>query len=136
MTKELILQGAEAIYEAAFIYEQTFCKVDILHRAEDGWELYEVKSSTGSKDVYLGRQAELTLKGSDPDPLDKVTRFAQLVQTCRIVSEPGFVKCPFHVARKRHWTGRRDVRAQPRDQVVAELLELVGRFGQDVARHG
>jgi len=32
-------------------------------------------SISGSKDVFLGRPVDLTLKGTDPDPLDKVTKF-------------------------------------------------------------
>jgi len=32
----------------------------------------QITGVSGSKDVYLGRSAELTLKGTDPDPLDKV----------------------------------------------------------------
>jgi hypothetical protein len=31
-----------------------------------------ITSVSGSKDVYLGRTAELTVKGADPDPLDKL----------------------------------------------------------------
>lgn len=48
-TKELIESGAETIYEASFIYDNILVMVDILHRGKDGWEIYEVKSSTGEK---------------------------------------------------------------------------------------
>ena len=53
MTNKLMVDGVETLYEAAFSFNNTFCKVDILHRSPDGWELYEVKGSTGCKDVYL-----------------------------------------------------------------------------------
>jgi uncharacterized protein DUF2779 len=46
-------KGTSTIYEATFSHDDIFVKVDILHRGESGWELYEVKSSTEVKDVYL-----------------------------------------------------------------------------------
>lgn len=52
-TKELINNGAKTIYEATFGYEGILVMVDILHKGESGWEIYEVKSSTEVKDVYL-----------------------------------------------------------------------------------
>jgi hypothetical protein len=51
-TKYLVKKGTKDIYEATFSHEGIFIKVDILHKGEDGWEIYEVKSSTGVKDVY------------------------------------------------------------------------------------
>jgi len=54
MTQSEIKKGTATIYEAAFGYKGAFCKVDILHKGSKGWELYEVKSSTGIKDVYYG----------------------------------------------------------------------------------
>ncbi|MFA7455396.1 MAG: DUF2779 domain-containing protein [Desulfobulbaceae bacterium] len=52
-TRELILAGARTIYEAAFLHDDVLVMVDILHRGESGWELYEVKSATEVKDVHL-----------------------------------------------------------------------------------
>lgn len=52
-TKELIAGGTTTIYEATFSFDSTFVKVDILHHGKNGWELYEVKASTGLKEVYL-----------------------------------------------------------------------------------
>ena len=52
-TQELIADGVKTIYEATFSFDSIFVKVDILHRGDNGWELYEVKSSTKLKDVYL-----------------------------------------------------------------------------------
>ena len=52
-TQELIAGGATTIYEATFSYDNVLVKVDILHKGETGWEIYEVKSSTECKEVYL-----------------------------------------------------------------------------------
>jgi len=52
-TRELIDAGITTIYEASFEYDGLFVMVDILHKGENGWDLYEVKSSTSVKDVNL-----------------------------------------------------------------------------------
>lgn len=39
-------EGKSNIAEASFIYEDLFCAVDILHKVDNGYEIYEVKSST------------------------------------------------------------------------------------------
>jgi len=41
-TREFIEQGVETIYEATFIYENTLVAVDILHKENGKWHLYEV----------------------------------------------------------------------------------------------
>ena len=41
------------ITEASFNYEGNFCSVDILVKKNDKYEIYEVKSSTKLKDVYI-----------------------------------------------------------------------------------
>ena len=41
------------ITEASFNYEKNFCSVDILKKNNDNYEIYEVKSSTELKDVYI-----------------------------------------------------------------------------------
>ncbi|MBR7042445.1 MAG: DUF2779 domain-containing protein [Bacilli bacterium] len=41
------------ITEASFNYEGNFCSVDILVKKNDRYEIYEVKSSTKLKDVYI-----------------------------------------------------------------------------------
>lgn len=53
MTEEALNRGEKTIYEATFSFDNLFVKVDILHRGEKGWEIYEVKSSTECKEVYL-----------------------------------------------------------------------------------
>jgi hypothetical protein len=51
-TRVEIEKGTATIYEATFSHDGIFVKVDVLHRGNRGWELYEVKSSTEVKDVY------------------------------------------------------------------------------------
>jgi len=41
------------ITEASFNYKNNFCSVDILKKSNDTYEIYEIKSSTGVKDVYI-----------------------------------------------------------------------------------
>lgn len=48
-TLELIAGGVETIYEATFIYDNTLVAVDILHKNNGKWYLYEVKSTNSAK---------------------------------------------------------------------------------------
>ncbi|MBF9015201.1 DUF2779 domain-containing protein [Oceanispirochaeta sp. M2] len=52
-TKQLIHEGVTTIYEASFIFDEIFVAVDILHYENGLWNIYEVKSSTGVKDIYI-----------------------------------------------------------------------------------
>ncbi|WP_407423016.1 DUF2779 domain-containing protein [Methanobrevibacter sp.] len=52
-THELLKNKANIITEASFAYHNNFCSVDILKNNPDGLEIYEVKSSTEIKDIYL-----------------------------------------------------------------------------------
>lgn len=52
-TSSALKDGAGIITEASFLFEDNFCSVDILKNLSDGVEIYEVKSSTEIKDVYL-----------------------------------------------------------------------------------
>ena len=54
LTREAIESGAEVIYEAAFLHDGGFAKLDILRKGEagDGWEIHEVKSGTSVSTVY------------------------------------------------------------------------------------
>lgn len=53
-TKEEIEKGTNVICEAAFNSDGLYCAVDILKKNGDGYEIYEVKSSSDpEKDVYL-----------------------------------------------------------------------------------
>ena len=52
-TTDAIEEGVENICEAAFLYGNNYCAVDLLHRTENGWAIYEVKSSTEQKAINL-----------------------------------------------------------------------------------
>ena len=52
-TRELLQNSADVITEASFVYDNNFCSVDILKNDSDGVEIYEVKSSTQIKDIYI-----------------------------------------------------------------------------------
>ena len=53
-TARLLKQGATVLYEPAFESGGAFARVDILAAAGDGtWDLYEVKSGSALKDVYV-----------------------------------------------------------------------------------
>ena len=49
-TRALIAQGTAVIAEASFACNGLFCSVDILKKSGDGYEIYEVKSTTGNAD--------------------------------------------------------------------------------------
>jgi len=49
-TKELIANGTEVIYEAAFSEDGIFVMVDILVKNGNTWDMYEVKGTTGARD--------------------------------------------------------------------------------------
>ena len=52
-TKQWITDGLENIYEATFLYEGILVLVDVLKVTPNGLEIYEVKSSSSVKDIYL-----------------------------------------------------------------------------------
>lgn len=53
-TKKVIDENKNAIItEASFDYQNNFCSVDILIKKDNEYEIYEVKSSTEIKDIYL-----------------------------------------------------------------------------------
>ena len=52
-TKEFLKDKPNVITEASFSWNNNFCSVDILKNDSDGVEIYEVKSSTKVKDIYL-----------------------------------------------------------------------------------
>ena len=52
-TKEELKRSPNIITEASFEYKNNFCSVDILKNNGDSVEIYEVKSSTEVKDIYL-----------------------------------------------------------------------------------
>ncbi len=53
-TTEIIRQGKyDTLYEAVFQFDQLLIMLDILHRKDDGWFGYEVKSSLKLSNTYL-----------------------------------------------------------------------------------
>jgi len=48
-TKGLLAKGAKTIYEATFSFDGVFVRADIIHKVQDGWDLYEVKSASDVK---------------------------------------------------------------------------------------
>ena len=52
-TETAMQNKPNVITEASFAYNNNFCSVDILKNDSDGVEIYEVKSSTEIKDIYL-----------------------------------------------------------------------------------
>lgn len=53
-TRTEIEKGTPIICEASFEYSGMYCAVDILRKEDEGWSIYEVKSSTDpNKSVYM-----------------------------------------------------------------------------------
>ena len=52
-TKEYIKQNKKVICEASFKFDNLFASIDILKIDDDGVNIYEVKSSTEIKDIYI-----------------------------------------------------------------------------------
>ena len=52
-TRRFLEAGSENIAEAAFLIDGLYCAVDILHKNGKGYDIVEVKSSTGVTDIYI-----------------------------------------------------------------------------------
>ncbi len=52
ITMEKISEGAKKLYEASFYINDIFIRVDLMNKTKDGWDVYEVKSSTSVKDHH------------------------------------------------------------------------------------
>ena len=52
-TRVELARGTENICEASFSFGGAYCAVDILRKEGDGYAIYEVKSSSSVKEVYL-----------------------------------------------------------------------------------
>ncbi|MEE1053555.1 MAG: DUF2779 domain-containing protein [Acutalibacteraceae bacterium] len=52
LTEQYINDGVENICEASFDWNGLYCAVDILHKTDNGYAIYEVKSSTHASRVY------------------------------------------------------------------------------------
>jgi hypothetical protein len=53
LTQAEMAAGTPILYEPAFQFDKVFVKADILRNVGEEWDLYEVKGSTGIKEVYL-----------------------------------------------------------------------------------
>lgn len=51
-TKQAIDSGATILFQPTFLTKDLSCRSDILVRNEDAWDIYEVKSSTQTKDEH------------------------------------------------------------------------------------
>ena len=52
-TREEMAKGTPVICEAAFSYEGLYCAVDLLKKEENGWAIYEVKSTSAVEDYHI-----------------------------------------------------------------------------------
>lgn len=87
-TRAAIKKRVSAIYEATFSYNQILIMADILVLTDLGWEVFEVKSGTGKRDIhlmdlalqyYVIRQSGLPLKRASLIHINhQYTRGAQL----------------------------------------------------------
>ncbi len=57
MTEDALASGATILYEAAIEHDGVMARADIIKKTRGRWNLYEVKSSTDVKDVYLDNVA-------------------------------------------------------------------------------
>lgn len=52
-TKKTLKNDKCVITEASFVYKDNFCSVDILKKDGNNYEMFEVKSSTHLKDIFI-----------------------------------------------------------------------------------
>ena len=52
ITMEKISSGVEQLYEASFLVDGVFIRVDLMNKTKDGWDIYEVKASSSVKDYH------------------------------------------------------------------------------------
>lgn len=56
-TEKLMRNGEHVIYEASFVYDEVLAAADIVVKNGDGWNIYEVKSSTSVNEVHINDAA-------------------------------------------------------------------------------
>ena len=87
LTRELIDDGAPAIFEASFLADHTFVAVDVLAPNDRGFHLTEVKSSSSQKEehlpdaavqVHVLEQSGIRITGVDVMHLNKECHFPDL----------------------------------------------------------
>ena len=109
LTQSLIAQRTNIIYEAAFIFNDVLIALDILVRDADGWNAYEVKSSTSISETYQSDAAlqYYVLNGSGlplkdfsiihlkkhhseittDDALENIFKFTSVAENCKMQTE-------------------------------------------------
>ena len=53
LTNRYLLENKETIAEASFSQDGLFCSIDLLHKVDDGYEIYEVKATTKVEKEHL-----------------------------------------------------------------------------------
>ena len=53
LTTRYLADGTKTIAEASFSVDHLFCSIDLLHPTEEGYEIYEVKATTGVEKEHL-----------------------------------------------------------------------------------
>ncbi len=52
LTQEAITNGTKVIFEGSFYIDGVFVRVDVMSKSSNGWDIFEVKSSSGLKEVH------------------------------------------------------------------------------------
>ena len=90
LTKEAIYSDIEVIFEGSFLVDGVFIRVDVMQRTPDGWDIFEVKSSSSLKPIHkedasiqwhiLKRVKDLKLKDMYLVTLDKTYKRGKELQ--------------------------------------------------------
>ena len=90
LTKEAINSDIEVIFEGSFLVDGVFIRVDVMQRTPDGWDIFEVKSSSSLKPIHkedasiqwhiLKRVKDLKLKDMYLVTLDKTYKRGKELQ--------------------------------------------------------
>lgn len=86
-TRQAMVSGAPAIFEASFVADDVFVAVDVLERMRNGWNLVEVKSTTKVKEphypdvavqLHVVRSCGIDVRRADLMHLDTACTFPDL----------------------------------------------------------
>ena len=64
-TQQCLSDGTQNICEASFTFEGCYCAVDILSKTDDGYAIYEVKSSSASEDDEGAKKDKMEVYAQD-----------------------------------------------------------------------
>lgn len=120
-TERLLASGTEVITEASFSYDSNFCSVDILRKAADGYEIVEVKSSSGE----------------DGDESDKITQeyFDDMAYQYYVMSHSGLKISKISLMRLNREYIRHGELDLQKLFVLTDCTESVLRMQEDVPEH-